>query len=235
MMAVRTKVLAVLAAVALFGAVAATTPARAEEAREFSWGKVTVDENCLTTTPGEKILQGVIADTRKHVSDHEQRITKLEGRVGALEEGRKPTTPPSGGTSSGGAETPQKGSASMSAGAIVAITGGSLVLAALLTLIVVALFRRDNDNRANPDVANALATAVSNLAQVGGAYNKVRITSSANGVVTTAGADGLVQPAGAAQPAPPAPAPAAPPPASAPAAPPAAPGQQASQPAASIP
>ena len=138
----RTKVLNVLAAVALFGAVAATAQAWAEEAREFDWGKVKVDGSYAAAHPDQVGLEGVVADVRESVSDHEERISRLEGRVGALEKGRrKPTAPPSGGEDTSGANAPQKGGASMSAGAIVAITGGSMIFLILLTLIVVGLFR----------------------------------------------------------------------------------------------
>ena len=151
----RTKVLNVLAAVALFGAVAVA--ARAEEAhwlvskggkgggevvRKFCWGEVEIDKTYASAHPQQVGLQGVVADVRESVSNHETRISRLEGRVGALEErvgalegGRTPatTTPPSGGTTSSGAETPQKGDSSMSPWGILGmIAVGVLTLAVII-------------------------------------------------------------------------------------------------------
>lgn len=120
----RAKALAVLAAVALSGAVAATTPARAEEAREFSWGRVVVDKTYAATHPEQVGLQGVVADVRESVSDHEARISHLEGRVGALEQNITPTTPPPSGGATKGAQAPEGGDVMMSPGVIIAITGG---------------------------------------------------------------------------------------------------------------
>ncbi len=158
-----------------------------------------------------------IKDIREDVSDHEQRLDKLENP--AQSSGRDNDSP---------APTAAQGVTDVSAGAIVAIAVGGVLVVAFMTLVVVALFRRNGGN-AVPFVGAFVAA----LNRMGGRFSGTAMSAEGDMVTVTGDIDPNAPPAAQpAQPAPaqqPAPAPAAQPAAQPAPAPPAAPAPQPAQ------